>query len=228
MVGTVVPPDGGVVRLAVLARVAARLRFSPIPLYLLAGLAFGRGGAIPLVTADEFIEAGAEIGLILMLFSLGLEYSARELVDSLRSTTWAGAMDAALNFTPGFLAGLVLGWDVVAAVFLGGVTYISSSGVIARTLDDLGWMGNRETPLVLAVLVIEDLVMAGFLPPTTVLLVGGGAEQVAFDRDRVVVVAGVGLIAAGTVAISRRSSVDQRSAAVGILGAALSWGRLRR
>lgn len=173
---------GGVVLLlAVLARVAQRFGFSPIPLYLLAGLAFGQGGVIPLVTADEFIAAGAEIGLILLLFSLGLEYSARELVDSLRSSAFAGGIDVVLNFAPGLAAGLVLGWDLVPAVFLGGVTYISSSGVIARTVDDLGWMGNRETPVVLAVLVMEDLVMAGFLPVATVLLVGGGAARVALS-----------------------------------------------
>jgi CPA2 family monovalent cation:H+ antiporter-2 len=170
---------GGVVLLlAVLARLAQRLGFSPIPLYLLAGLAFGQGGAIPLVTADEFIEAGAEIGLILLLFSLGLEYSASELLDSLRSTTVIGGIDLLLNFTPGLLAGLLLGWALVPALFLGGITYISSSGVIARTLDDLGWMGNRETPLILAILVIEDLAMAAFLPIGTVLLVGGGTWRV--------------------------------------------------
>jgi CPA2 family monovalent cation:H+ antiporter-2 len=134
---------------------------------------------IPLVTADEFIAAGAEIGLILLLFSLGLEYSASELLESLRSTAGIGGLDLLLNFTPGFLAGLLLGWDVVPALFLGGITYISSSGVIARTLDDLGWMGNRETPLVLAILVIEDLAMAAFLPLGTVLLVGGGTWRVA-------------------------------------------------
>jgi len=164
--------------LAALARVAARLGFSPIPLYLLAGLALGEGGVVPLVTAEGFIGAGAEIGLILLLFSLGLEYSARELVDALRTTTSAGAADLLLNFTPGLLAGLVLGWGPVPAVLLGGVTYISSSGVIARTLQDLGWMGNRETPTVLAILVIEDLAMAGFLPLATVLLVGGSAVRV--------------------------------------------------
>jgi CPA2 family monovalent cation:H+ antiporter-2 len=171
---------GGVVLLlAILARLAQRLGFSPIPLYLLAGLAFGQGGVIPLVTADEFIEAGAEIGLILLLFSLGLEYSARELVESLRSTAVVGGLDLLLNFTPGFVAGLIFGWEVVPALFLGGITYISSSGVIARTLDDLGWMGNRETPIVLAILVIEDLAMAAFLPLGTVLLVGGGAGRIA-------------------------------------------------
>lgn len=165
---------GGVVLLlAVLARLATRFGFSPIPLYLLAGLAFGQGGIVPLVTANRFIEAGAEIGLILLLFTLGLEYSARELVDALRSNASAGGIDLLANFTPGFAAGLLLGWEVVPALFLGGITYISSSGVVARTLDDLGWMGNRETPIVLAILVMEDLAMAAFLPLVTVLLTGG-------------------------------------------------------
>ncbi len=170
---------GGVVLLlAVLARLALRFGFSPIPLYLLAGLAFGQGGVVPLVTADEFIAAGAEIGLILLLFTLGLEYSARELVDALRENSAVGVVDLVANFLPGFAAGLLLGWGIVPAVFLGGITYISSSGVVARTLDDLGWMGNRETPIVLAILVMEDLVMAGFLPLVTLLQVGGGASKI--------------------------------------------------
>ncbi|MGH2589705.1 MAG: cation:proton antiporter [Actinomycetota bacterium] len=189
---------GGVtLLLAVLARVATRFGFSPIPLYLLAGLAFGEGGVIPLVTADEFIEAGADIGLILLLFSLGLEYSARELVGSLRSTTGVGVLDLVFNLTPGVAAGLLLGWEPVAALVLGGVTYISSSGVIARTLHDLGWMGNRETPLVLGILVLEDLVMAGFLPLVTVLLVGGEPGGVAISMGlAVLVVVGVLAVAA--------------------------------
>lgn len=182
---------GAVLVLAVLARVAVRLGFSPIPLYLLAGLVLGEGGVVPLVTAEEFIGAGAEIGLILLLFSLGLEYSARELVDALRTTGSAGAADLLLNFTPGLVAGLALGWDLVPAVLLGGITSISSSGVIARTLQDLGWMGNRETPTVLAILVIEDLAMAGFLPLATVLLVGGGGLRVGVS-----VVVALGLVAA--------------------------------
>ena len=171
---------GGVtLLLAVLARLGARFGFSPIPLYLVAGLAFGEGGVVPLVTAEAFIEAGAEIGLILLLFSLGLEYSAGELVDAMRSNAPIGVLDVVLNFTPGFVAGLLLGWGAVAAAVLGGIALISSSGVIARMLHDLEWMGNRETPTVLAILVFEDLVMAGFLPFVTALLVGGGATSVA-------------------------------------------------
>jgi Kef-type K+ transport system membrane component KefB len=81
-----------------------------VPLYLLGGLAFGRGGLLPLVHSGAFIRTGAEIGLILLLFMLGLEYSARELLDGLRRTWWAAVLDVVLNFLPGLLAGLLLGW----------------------------------------------------------------------------------------------------------------------
>ena len=161
-----------VLGLAVFARLAVSIGLSPIPLYLLAGLAFGKGGLIPVVTADEFIEVGAEIGVILLLLMLGLEYSAHELTEGLRTGWRSGALDVVLNFSPGFIAGLVLGWGGVAALLLGGVTYISSSGIVAKLIADLGWIGNRETPTVLSLLVQEDLVMAAFLPVAAVLLAG--------------------------------------------------------
>lgn len=163
--------------LAVLARGASRAGLSPIPLYLLAGLAFGEGGLLPLVTAEEFIEVGAEIGVILLLLMLGLDFTARELTDAVRTMAPAGAADLALNFTPGLIAGLLLGWEVLPALLLGGVTYISSSGVIAKLLDDLTWTGNRETPVTLSILVIEDLAMTIYLPLMAVLLAGGGPGQ---------------------------------------------------
>lgn len=164
---------GGIVLgLAVLARLAGRLGLPAIPLYLLAGLAFGEGGLLPLVTAQAFVEAGAEVGLILLLFTLGLEYSAAELVSTLRSSFRIGVLNLALNFPPGFLAGAALGWDPVAAVALGGVTYVTSSGITAKLLQDLGRIGNRETPVVLSLLVIEDLTMALYLPVLGVLLGG--------------------------------------------------------
>jgi CPA2 family monovalent cation:H+ antiporter-2 len=165
---------GGVLLgLGLLGRLAGRIGLSPIPLYLLAGLAFGNGGLLPLVTAQEFIQVGAEIGIILLLLLLGLEYSAEELLGTLRAAAPAGAGDLLLNFPPGLAAGLLLGWGPLAAVVLGGVTYISSSGVIAKVLGDLGRHGNRETPVVLSILVLEDLAMAAYLPVVTVLLAGG-------------------------------------------------------
>jgi CPA2 family monovalent cation:H+ antiporter-2 len=159
--------------LAVLARLAGRFGVSTIPLYLIAALAFGQGGLLPLVKTRAFVGVGAEIGLILLLFMLGLEYSARELTTTLRSSRRAGLIDLALNFPPGFLAGLAFGWGVVPAAFLGGVTYVSSSGVAAKLLHDLGRMRNRETPVVVSVLVLEDLAMALYLPVLAILVADG-------------------------------------------------------
>lgn len=161
-----------VLGLGVLARVASRLGISPIPLYLIAGLMLGRGGIISVVTSEEFIEVGADLGVIFLLLMLGLEYTAGDLVRGMRTVAPSGLVDLALNFVPGFAAGLILGWGVVPSLFLGGVTYISSSGVIAKLLGDLGWTGNRETPVVISILVFEDLAMAVLLPVLASLAIG--------------------------------------------------------
>ncbi|MFE9889665.1 cation:proton antiporter [Streptomyces scopuliridis] len=158
--------------LGILGRLAGRVGFSAIPLYLLAGLAFGHGGLLPLNASEEFVATGAEIGVILLLLLLGLEYSASELVSNLKTQYPSGIVDFVLNAVPGAAAALLLGWGPVAAVALAGVTWISSSGVIAKVLGDLGRLGNRETPVILGVLVIEDLAMAVYLPLLTALLAG--------------------------------------------------------
>ncbi|MGW1051504.1 cation:proton antiporter [Streptomyces sp. NPDC001118] len=160
--------------LGLLGRLAARLRFSPIPLYLLAGLAFGEGGLLPLGASGEFVAIGAEIGVILLLLMLGLEYTASDLVSNLRTQYPAGIVDATLNALPGAAMALLLGWGPIAAVVLAGITWISSSGVIAKVLGDLGRIGNRETPVILSILVLEDLSMAVYLPVVTALLAGTG------------------------------------------------------
>jgi CPA2 family monovalent cation:H+ antiporter-2 len=162
-----------VVALALLARLANRIGLSPIPFYLLAGLAFGEGGLLPLELSEDFVEVGAELGVVLLLFMLGLEYTSEELRTSLRAGWPVGIVNFALNFIPGLIAGLLLGWQPLVAVLLGGVTYVSSSGVIAKVLADLDRLGNRETPAVLTVLVMEDLTMAVYLPVVAALLVGG-------------------------------------------------------
>lgn len=169
------------VGLALLGRVAARFGIPSIPLYLVAGLAVGEGGIVELVTARSFIESGAQIGVILLLLLLGLEYTGGELTTALREHAPAGGVDLALNFTPGLLFGLILGWDIRAALLLGGITYISSSGIIAKILADLGHMGNRETPVVLAILVAEDIVMALYLPLMAGLLIGGDALAIGLE-----------------------------------------------
>jgi CPA2 family monovalent cation:H+ antiporter-2 len=158
--------------LSVLARVAGRLGITAIPFYLLAGLAVGEGGLVPLDVSADFISLAAEIGVLLLLLTLGLEYTAEELRGGLRTGGLAGLVDAIVNFTPGLAAGLLLGWDVTTAILLGGVCWISSSGVIAKVLDDLDRLGNRETPAILNLLVIEDLAMAAYLPVVGAIVAG--------------------------------------------------------
>ncbi len=166
-----------VLALGVVGTLAKRIGISPIPVYLLAGLAFGQGGLLPLATSEEFVATGAEIGVVLLLLTLGLEYTAQELLGGLHTHAASGLLDLVLNAIPGAVAALLLGWGPEAAVVLGGVTYISSSGVIAKTLSDLGRTGNPETATVLSLLVIEDLAMAVYLPILSAVLVGAGLVQ---------------------------------------------------
>ena len=95
--------------------------------------------------------------MVLLLLLLGLEYEPEELTAGLRANWPAGLVDLVTSFTPGYLAGVLLGWAQPAAVLLGGVTYISSSGIIAKLLSDLDRLGNRETPVILSILVIEAM-----------------------------------------------------------------------
>jgi CPA2 family monovalent cation:H+ antiporter-2 len=182
--------------LAVLSWVANRLGISPIPLYLIAGVFFGTGGLVPLEAVSPFISIGAEIGVLLLLLALGLEFTASELVQSLRRHRLSGVVDLVLNFVPGLGAGLLLGLPLVVAVALGGVTWISSSGLIARLLGDLGRIANRETPAILSVLVLEDIAMALFLPVLLVLLSGGGPLQALAGAALAVGAVGLALLAA--------------------------------
>lgn len=165
--------------LSLLGVLARRLRISPVPLFLLAGLAVGEGGVVPLGQAQTFVEIGAELGVVLLLFALGLEFSAAEFTQSLRRHAPSGLVDLALNATPGFLAGLLLGLGWAGALALAGVTWVSSSGIVARLLSDLGRLGYRESAAVLSVLVLEDVAMAAYLPALAVLLAGGSVWQAA-------------------------------------------------
>ena len=164
-----------VLGLALLSRLAGRFGLTAIPLYLVAGLAMGEGGLIQLDVSRDFFEIAAEIGVLLLLFALGLEYSDTELRSGLRSGLAPGVVDMLLNALPGLALGLLLGWEPLAAVLLGGVTWITSSGVVSKALSDLGRLGFRETPAVLNLLVIEDLAMAVYLPVVAALIVGGSA-----------------------------------------------------
>mgnify|MGYP000517587597 FL=1 len=163
--------------LSLLGRLAIKYGQSPIPLYMTAGLVFGSGGLLPLHASIDFLSSGAELGVVLLLVMLGLEYSPTELVGNLKSSARAGIWDGLLNAVPGAVFALILGWGPVAALAMAGVTWVSSSGVIAKVLRDLGRLGNRETPIVLSVLVLEDLAMAFYLPILSAVVIGASLLQ---------------------------------------------------
>jgi len=160
--------------LGLLGQLAARMQLSPIPLYLVAGLAFGTGGLLPLQAPESFFATGSQFGVVLLLLVLGLEYTGDELVGNLRRQAPVGVLDVLVNGLPGAAFALLLGWGPTAALAMAGVTAVSSSGIISKLLTDLGRLGNRETPAVLSVLVIEDLAMAAYLPVLTAVVGAAG------------------------------------------------------
>jgi CPA2 family monovalent cation:H+ antiporter-2 len=196
-----------VIGLSILARIALRLGLTPIPFYLIAGVFFGIGGLSELKVSNEFISVSAEIGVILLLFMLGLEYTGSELSGSLKRGLRSGVLDAVLNFTPGFALGWILGWGFVGALLLGGVTWVTASSIVSKVLGDLNRLGNRETSSILSVLVLEDLAMAVYLPLVAVLLLGQNFLQGA-------VAVGIALFTVSVVLALALKFGDKISAAV--------------
>lgn len=210
--------------LGVLGRVASRIGMSPIPLYLLGGLAFGDGGLIKLGDINDFSELAADIGVVLLLLLLGLEYSASELMVGLRKSWVGGVVDIVLNAAPGAILAFIMGWGPVGALVMAGVTYSSSTGIIAKVMSDLGRLGNRETPVVLSILVFEDLAMAVYLPILTAVLGGvsllGGLTAVGIALLAVSVVMLIAL-RYGRWVSALVDSPDKETFLLKVLGAAL-------
>lgn len=210
--------------LGLLARIARALRVPVIPFYLIGGLMFGHGGVIALSASESFLSVSADIGVVLLLLMLGLEYSPAELAHSLRTQAPVGLLDGLVNALPGALVALAAGWGALAAVTLGGVTWVSSSGVIAKMLGDLGRLGNREVPAVLGILVLEDLAMALYLPLLTALLLSSTGWAVAGA-----VGLGVGIVTIILVLATRYghtvsrlvTAEDQEALLLGVLGLTL-------
>lgn len=213
--------------LSILGRIANRVGISPIPLYLAAGLLVGEGGIIPLDASMEFFRIGADIGVVLLLVMLGLEYSPTELVNGLKQARISGVWDALLNAVPGAAFALVMGWGPIAAVAFAGITWVSSSGVVAKMLRDLRRLGNRETPTILSILVIEDLAMAFYLPIVSAVVIGDAIAHAAFTVAIAVTAVLVILVIAlrfGKV-ISRVFSINHlESLLIGVLGLAMLVG----
>ncbi|MFC7135900.1 cation:proton antiporter [Halobaculum litoreum] len=164
---------------AVAAAVAAlgrRVGIPTVPLYVLGGVVAGPSvaGAIGLPTVEPAeLTTLAEVGVVLLLFFLGLEFSIDRLIAARRRLSGAAAVDLLVNFPVGVALGFLFGLGPLGAFLVGGIVYISSSAVITKSLVDLGWIADPEAEPVLGVLVAEDLVVAVYLALAGALVAGG-------------------------------------------------------
>lgn len=161
--------------LGIIAFLAARFKFSVVPVYLLIGLMLGEGGILPVSLSEDFLNTGAQIGAILLLLLLGLEYSSYDLAKAFTERRSSGLVDLVVNGTPGFVIGFLLGWGWVGAIALAGITYVSSSGIAAQLIKEMGWMRSEVAKRAIGILVFEDLALAPYLPLLTSLVLGVSA-----------------------------------------------------
>lgn len=170
---------------AVLAGAAARrLGQSVVPAYVLAGMLLGPP-VLGWVSDRDLLAPVSILGLVLLLFFMGLESSMSMLTQAPRRTAKDGLLDLALNFTPAFLIGLAFGWDPVLSAFLGLASYATSSGIAIKAIIELRRTANADTGIVMNLMIVEDLVTAVAL---------AGLASVAFTGSTdPVVIAGAGL-----------------------------------
>jgi CPA2 family monovalent cation:H+ antiporter-2 len=147
--------------LAVASVVSARLGLSAIPLFIIAGLALGPHTPGPVVIENsEATELIAKLGVVLLLFFLGLEFSLDRLLRARRLVLVGGFIDLAINGGLGLAVGIALFGLGPEAIILAGLIYISSSAIVTRALFDQRRLADDETDLVLGVLVFEDIAVA--------------------------------------------------------------------
>lgn len=161
--------------IAAAALIAEKTRLFFAPFYILAGLLLGPN-VLNLVSDSEIISLLGEIGVVFLLFFLGLEFSIHTLLKQKRPILIAGTIDFAVNFSLGFGLGLLLGLNVVYSLLIAGAIYMSSSGIITKSLIELQINKNREGHLIMGIMVFEDLVMILLLVLVTSGLQEGGAS----------------------------------------------------
>jgi CPA2 family monovalent cation:H+ antiporter-2 len=148
--------------LGLLGLVAGRFGLSAIPAYLLAGLLLGPNEPkeLALISPSDVTEFVAQLGIVFLLFFLGLEFSLSRLTRTGRHVGLGGLIDLVTNGVLGLAVGIAAFGPSFAGLVLAGCIYVSSSAIAVKGLIDFRRLGDDETDLVLAILVFEDLVVA--------------------------------------------------------------------
>ncbi len=166
---------GALLVCGLLARGGVRLGLPTVPLFMLAGVVFGPStGGIDLVSDPHDLELVARLGLVFLLFYLGLEFSLDQLVAGGRRLVTAATIYLVLNVGGGLVYGFSLGWGVAEALVIAGIVGISSTAIVTKLIVENRRLGNRETRTILGIAVIEDIFLAFYLALLQPVL--GGAD----------------------------------------------------
>lgn len=157
----------------VLGRLGKLIGLPAIPIYMLVGLiASPNFHFFPLSFKSSDVELIAVVGLIFLLFSLGLEFDQDEFFGNIRSLLLSGGTRILINFGVGFAFGMWVGWGTREALIIAGMTATSSSAIVTKLLIELRRLANRETPVILGIAVVEDVFIAIYLAIVTVIIGG--------------------------------------------------------
>lgn len=127
--------------------------------YILAGFLLGPNiPFVPTITDTASVKVWAEMGVIVLLFGLGLEFSFKKLLHVGRVASTIAVVEVVAMLAMGYLCGQAFGWSKMDSLFLGGALSISSTTIIVRAIDELGLKSRRFVGLVFGVLIVEDLI----------------------------------------------------------------------
>jgi CPA2 family monovalent cation:H+ antiporter-2 len=167
---------------ALAGALALRVGVSVIPAYIAVGILIGphapseiAGLSLTLIEEGPVLDLLAELGIVFLLFFLGLEFSVDTLMRDRGRIGRAGTIDFVLNFGAGLALGVLFGFALLETLFLAGIVYISSSAIVTKSLIDEGWVANPEGEAILGTLVFEDILIAVYLAVLAALVVGGDA-----------------------------------------------------
>ena len=152
-----------------------RLRQPVVLGYILAGLIVGPHVPIPLLADRDTVQTLSELGVILLMFALGLEFSLRRLVRVGPTAGITAVIQSSIMVWLGFLAGRAFGWTALESIFAGAIVAMSSTTIIAKAFDDLRVRG-RLRDLVVGVLLVEDLFAVVFMAVLTAVATGAGVS----------------------------------------------------
>lgn len=158
--------------------IAVRIGQSVIPAYILIGILIGPfapsvgGFSLTVVESTAFIRLLADLGVIFLLFFVGLELSLTSLIQKRSQFFRAGAIDVGVSFPLGILIGLLFGFSLLESLFIGLIAFNSSTVIIAKSLLDLEWIVNPESEAILGVIVIEDILTAAVFAILSAVLLG--------------------------------------------------------